>query len=95
MKWVLFGLSFFALCVANAVLFWVPDISFGFGTAAAIVAISIAGALAFFASKRFAEKPPSSFWKSVVLAPPAVIWLFVLLILLYELAIKYSIYHRL
>lgn len=82
MKWVLFLLSLIALFVANNALFWVPGKYDWFTAVAASIAILTAGVLAWFSSKKFARSTLGTqvTWKNVVMAPPAVIWLFVMLL---------------
>jgi hypothetical protein len=52
------------------------------GAVAAGIAISVAGVLAWFSSKRFAQSAREAHitWKKVVMTPPAVNWLFVMLL---------------
>jgi hypothetical protein len=82
MKWVLFLLSLVALFFANNTLFWVPGSYDWFTVVAAGIAISTAAILAWFSSKKFAESTSRGHaaLKDVVMAPPAVIWLFVMLV---------------
>ena len=82
MKWVLFLLSLIALFVANNALFWVPGKYDWFTAIAASVAIATAGVLAWLSSRMFARSSlaAQASWKSVVMAPPAVVWLFVMLL---------------
>jgi hypothetical protein len=82
MKWVLFVLSLIALFVANNALFWVPGKYDRFTAVAASVSILTAGVLAWFSSKKFARSSlgEQATWKNVAMAPPAVIWFFVLLV---------------
>ena len=82
MKWLLFLLSLIALFVANNALFWLPGKYDRFTVVAASIAILTAGGLAWLSSKKCAR---SSFgaqatWKNVVMAPPAVIWFFVMML---------------
>lgn len=82
MKWVLFLLSLVALFVANNTLFWVPGSYDWFTVVAAGIAISIAAVLAWFSSKKFAASTSKgqADLKDVLMAPPAVIWFFVMLV---------------
>jgi hypothetical protein len=82
MKWVLFVLSLVALFVANNALFWVPGKYDWFTAVAASISIVTAGLLAWFSSKKFARASlgAQATWKNIVMAPPAVIWLFVILL---------------
>ena len=82
MKYVLFLLSLIALFVANNALFWVPGKYDSFTAVAVSMAIVTAGVLAWFSSKKFARASlgAQATWKNVVMAPPAVIWLFVMLL---------------
>jgi len=78
MKWLLFALSLFALLVAYNALFMLPGSYDWFGFTAAGVAISIAAVCAWFSGRRFAGKQATR--RELMLSPPAVIWLFVLLL---------------
>ena len=82
MKWVLFLLSLVALFFANNTLFWVPERYDWFTAVAAGIAISTAAVLAWFSSKKFAGSTSKGqvALKDVLMAPPAVIWLFVMLV---------------
>jgi hypothetical protein len=82
MKWVLFLLSLVALFVANNALFWLPGKYDWFNVAAAGTAILTAGVLAWFSSRKFARSASGAqaTWKNVAMAPPSVIWLFVMLL---------------
>jgi hypothetical protein len=84
MKWVLFFLSLLALFFANNALFWVPGHYDRFAFVAAGTAISLAVIFAWLSSKRFVMPTSAAqpAWKNVVMAPPAVICLFVLLLFL-------------
>jgi len=79
MKWVLFLLSLLALFFANNMLFWVPG-SYGWRNfVLAGIAIFLAAVLAWLSSKRFAREHAS--WRELMMTPPAVIWIFVVLLL--------------
>jgi hypothetical protein len=82
MKWSLFVLSLLALFFANNVLFWIPGKYDWFTAVAATISIVTAGALAWFSSKKFAqsELEAQPTWKKIVTAPPAVIWIFVVVL---------------
>lgn len=82
MKWMLFLLSLIALFVANNAIFWLPGKYDWFNAAAAGIAILSAGVLAWFSSRMFARSTLGAHatWKNVAMAPPAVIWLFVMLL---------------
>lgn len=81
MKWTLFGISLIALFVANNALFMVPEKYDWFTAVAVTSAICVAGICAWFGGKRFAaaafDKPT---WKQVVMSPPAVVWIFVIVL---------------
>jgi len=78
MKWFLFALSLFSLLVAYNALFMLPGSYDWFGIAVAAVAILAAAVCAWFSGRRFASKQAT--WRELMLTPPAVIWLFVLLL---------------
>jgi len=79
MRWLLFVLSLFFLYVATNVLFFLPGKYDWFNFTAAGVSVSFAAVCAWFSSKQFIKATPgaSASWKSIMMAPPAVIWLFV------------------
>ena len=78
MKWVLFLLSLLALFFANNMLFWVSGNYDWLNFAASGVAISLAAVLAWLSSKRFAGEHASR--KELMMTPPAVIWIFVVVL---------------
>lgn len=94
MKWVLFLLSLIALFVANNALFWVPGEYDWFTAIAASVAILTAGVLAWVSSKKFARSSAGAqaTWKNVAMAPPAVVWLFVMLLFCFFGLMKIAAY---
>jgi hypothetical protein len=94
MKWVLFFLSLVALFVANNALFWVPGKYDRFTAVAASIAILTAGIFAWFSSKKFARSTSGAqpTWKNVMMAPPAVIWLFVMLLFCFFGLMKIAAY---
>ncbi len=82
MKWVLFLLSPVALFAANNALFWVPGRYDWFTAVAAGTAISTAAVLAWFSSKKFvgSTSKGQAPLKDLLMAPPAVVWLLVMLV---------------
>jgi hypothetical protein len=96
MKWTLFLLSLFALFAANNALFWLPGSYDWFNFVAAGIAIFVAAILAWFSSKRFVQPTSGALvtWNKVVMAPPAVIWLFVILLFCLLGLMKIVVYYR-
>jgi uncharacterized membrane protein len=94
MKWVLFLLSLIALFFANNTLFLVPEKYDSFTAVAASTAILTAGVLAWFSSKKFARSTlgTQATWKNVVMAPPAVIWIFVVVLFCFFGLMKIAAY---
>jgi hypothetical protein len=82
MKWSLFVLSLIGLFFANNILFWIPGKYDWFTAVAAGISIVSAGALAWFSSKKFARDSlgGQATWRNVLMAPPVVIWCFVILL---------------
>jgi len=94
MKWVLFLLSLVALFFANNTLFLVPGRYDWFTAVAAGIAISVAGILAWLSSTKFARASlgAQATWKNVAMAPPSVIWLFVILLFCFFGLMKIAAY---
>jgi hypothetical protein len=80
MKWVYFLLSLVALFFANNTLFIVPEKYDSFTVVAASAAIVIGAIFAWSSSKRFVKSTLGLHvsWKKLVMAPPALVWLFVM-----------------
>src|SRR5579872_6606672 len=90
MKWVLFFFSLLALFAANNALFWLPGKYDWFNFVAAGIGISVAAALAWLSSRRFVRTAPGVrySWRDIAMAPPSVVWLFVILLFLFGGIIK-------
>ncbi len=79
MKWFLLLLSLILLFAANNALFWIPGRYDWFNFTFAGGAIILAALFAWLSSRRFAVTAQGGkyAWKSIIVAPPSVIWLFV------------------
>jgi len=78
MKWLLFLLSLVALLFAYNALFMMPGNYDWLNFAIAGVAIPVAAILAWLSGKRFTSDRATL--KELMLTPPAVVWIFVLLL---------------
>ena len=95
MKWFLFFLSLLALFFANNVLFLVPGNDDWRNFLLAGIAASLAAILAWLSSKRFVREQATR--KELLMAPPAVIWCFVMILFLlgglFKVAASYFAFH--
>jgi hypothetical protein len=81
MKWILFGISVFALWVAFNALFMLPGPYSAFNFDAAAVGMAVGVLMAWLSSKRFVEAQPRRQRTAVLQAPPMIVCLFVLFLL--------------
>lgn len=79
-KWILFAMELVLLFFANNTLFMVPERYDWFTGISVGIAITAAAICAWFSSRRFARDlcPGRTRLKNVVMAPPNVIWVFVI-----------------
>jgi len=82
MKWVFLVLELLMLFFTFNTLFMVPEQYDLFTTVAASTGIFLAALAAWLSSKRFAKSTSGEqpTWKNVATAPPAIIWIFVILV---------------
>jgi hypothetical protein len=90
MRWILFLLSLVFLFAANNALFWAPGKYDWLNFTFAGVAIVLAATLAWFSSRIFARSSSAEqvSWRDVAMAPPALIWFFVMLLFLFGGMVK-------
>lgn len=80
MKWVFFALELLMLFAANNALFFVPRRYDLFTFVAVATAIILAALFAWLSSRKFGNgvRAQQLGWRSLLSAPPTVIWIFVI-----------------